>query len=149
MGQLPITVGGCVSKSPIHLSVTLLVRPDIPFVHFGLGLHQHLGAVLESFRLLGVLQGMKVVLLVLLDLRYGIRDAPGLLFEAFHVVSRFLTRLRVVLGEVEVEGRGAERLRTVVVILVFLLTLVVDCLRHLKLHAKVVQVADASLVNPR
>jgi hypothetical protein len=25
----------------------------------------------------------------------------------------------------------------------------VDCLRHLKLHAKVVQVTDASLVNPR
>jgi hypothetical protein len=119
------------------------VRPDIPFVHFGLSLHQHLGAVLEGFWLLGVLEGVKVVLLVLLDFRYGIRDAPGLLFETFHVVSRFLTRLRVVLGEVQVEGRGAERLRTVVVILVFLLTLVVDCLRHLKLHAKVVQVPNA------
>ena len=130
-------------ESSIHLSVTLLVRPDIPFVHFGLGLHQHLGTVLESFKLLGVLEGVKVVLLVLLDFRYGIRDAPGLLFETFHVVSRFLTRLRVVLGEVQVEGRGAERLRTVVVILVFLLTLVVDCLRHLKLHAKVVQVPNA------
>lgn len=89
---------------------------------------------------------MKVVLLVLLDFRYGIRDAPGLLLEAFHVVSRFMTRLRVVLGQVEVEGRGAERLRTVVVILVFLLTLIVDCLRDLKLHAKVVEVANASLV---
>jgi hypothetical protein len=143
VGQLPITVGGDLGESPIHLSVTLLVRPDIPFVHFGLSLHQHLGAVLEGFWLLGVLEGVKVVLLVLLDFRYGIRDAPGLLFETFHVVSRFLTRLRVVLGEVQVEGRGAERLRTVVVILVFLLTLVVDCLRHLKLHAKVVQVPNA------
>jgi len=104
VGQLPITVGGHLGKSPIHLGVTLLVRSDIPFVNFGLGLHQHFGAVLESFRLLGVLQGMKVVLLVLLDFRYGIRDAPVLLFETLHVVSRFLTRLRVVLGELQVEG---------------------------------------------
>lgn len=146
MGQLPITVRGHLGKSPIHLGVTLLVRPDIPFFHFGLCLHQHLGAVLECFRLLGVLQGVKVVLLVLLDLWYGIRDAPRLLFEAFHVVSRFLARLRVVLGQVQVQGRGAERLRTIVVILVILLTLVVDCLRHLKLHAKVVEITDASLV---
>lgn len=143
MGQLPITVGGDLSESSIHLGITLLVRPDIPFVNFGLGLHQHLGAILECFRLVGVLQGMKVALLVLLDFWYGIRDASGLLLEAFHVVSRFLTRLRVVLGEVQVEGRGAERLSTVVLILVFLLTIVVDGLRHLKLHAKVVQVTDA------
>jgi hypothetical protein len=86
---------------------------------------------------------MKVVLLVLLDFWYGIRDASGLLLEAFHVVSRFLTRLRIVLGEVQVEGRRAERLSSVVLILVFLLTIVVDGLRHLKLHAKVVQVTDA------
>jgi hypothetical protein len=104
VGQLSIAVSGHLGKSPIHLGVTLLVRPDIPFVNFGLGLHQHFGAVLESFGLLGVLQGMKVVLFVLLDFRYGIRDAPGLFFETLHVVSRFLTRLRVLLGQVQVEG---------------------------------------------
>jgi hypothetical protein len=72
---------------------------------------------------------MEVMLLVLLNLRDGIRDAPGLILEALHVVTRFMINLRAVLGEVQVKGRRAERLRTVVVILFFLLALVVDCLR--------------------
>ena len=67
MSQLAITVRCGLGESPIHLGVTLLVRPDIPFVNFGLGLRQNQGAVLECFRLLGVLQGVKVVLLVLLN----------------------------------------------------------------------------------
>ena len=149
MGQLPITVRGDTGEGPIHLSVTLLMRTDIPFVHFGLGFHQHQGAVLECFGLLGVLQGVEVMHLVLLYLRDGIRDASGLLFEALHVVTGFMIDLRAVLGEVQVKGRGAERLRTVVVILFFLLALVVDCLRDLKLHARGAHVIHAYLVRPR
>jgi hypothetical protein len=40
------------------------------------------------------------MLLVLLDLWDGIRDAPGLLLKAFHVVTRLMINLRAVLGEV-------------------------------------------------
>ena len=100
MGQLPITVGGDSSESPIHFGVTLLVRPDIPLVHFGLGFHQHLGAVLQCFALLWVLQGVEVMLLVFLDLGDRISDASGLILKAFHVVTWFMIHLRAVLGEV-------------------------------------------------
>ena len=100
MGQLPIAVRGDTSEGPIHLGVTLMVRPDIPFVHFGLGFHQHQRAVLKFFGLLGVFQGVEVMFLVLLYLRDGIRDASGLLLETLHVVTRFMINLRAVLGEV-------------------------------------------------
>ena len=86
---------------------------------------------------------MEVVLLVFRHFRDGISDAPGLLIQAFHVVTRLLARLRVVFGEVQVQGGGAERLPAVVVILVFLLTFIVDGLRHLKLHVRVAQATDA------
>ena len=102
MSQLAITVRCGLGESPIHLGVTLLVRSDIPLVNFGLSLRQNQGAVLECFRLLGVLQGVEVVLLVLLDFWDGICDASGILLEAFHVVSLFLTCLRIVLGDVQV-----------------------------------------------
>jgi len=102
VGQLPITVRGDTGEGPIHLGLTLLMRPDIPFVHFGLGFHQHQGAVLECFGLLRVFQCVEVMLLVLLYFRDGICDAPGLLLEALHVVTLFMINLRAVLGEVQV-----------------------------------------------
>jgi hypothetical protein len=42
------------------------------------------------------------MLLILLYLRDGIRDASGHLFEALHVVTGFMIDLRAVLGQVQV-----------------------------------------------